>query len=379
VASFEVIVVGGGVMGCAAAYHLAKEGHRVLLLERFTIGNQNGSSHGVSRLFRLIHARADYVTLARTALAAWRDLEAETEESLLTSVHGLDLGPRDALAGFRKTMEATGVWFEPLERDEIVRRFPQFALPDDVVGLFQHDYGLFAADRCVTLLAERARFWGTEVAEHHTVRSIQPIGREVTVVTDRGTFTGERLVLAAGSWIGPLTRQLGLELPLTVTKEIHTYFRPSDPRAFLPDRFPLFRQHLTGMEARWGVGYPIFRHRGAKMVVDCTGRVVDDPEDPDRSVDESRLAIVRRYVASILPTLGNDMIAAESCRYTMTPDQDFILDRHPGYPQIVLGSPCSGHGFKFAILIGRILADLAIRGTTDHEISRFRLRQVSPQ
>jgi len=370
----DIIVVGGGVMGCAAAYQLAKNGQRVLLLEQFGIGNRSGSSHGASRLFRLIHDGADYVQLARAAFMAWRELEAESGERLMQQVHGLDLGSPHALEGFRTTMRSAGVWFEELDVNEIRRRFPHFGLPGDTIGFYQNDYGLFAADRCVATLAAQARLHGATIVEHQTVQDIRATGSGVQARTDKDTYSAERLILSGGSWMRPLVRQLDLDLPLTVTKEMDTYYRPSDPAAFMPDRFPIFRHHTTGMTARWGNGFPIFEHAGVKMVLDCTGRVVD-PEDSDRSVDQSQLDMVRTYVARILPTLGDDIIATETCRYTMTPDEDFIIDRHPAHPQIVIASPCSGHGFKFAVLIGRILADLALHGTTEHNIERFRLNR----
>ena len=368
----DVIIVGGGVMGCAAAYHLAKDGQRVLLLEQFDVGNRNGSSHGASRLFRLLHDGTDYVQLARMAHTLWRELEAESGARLMQPVNALDLGPASALAGFRTTMGAAQVWFEELDQDEITRRFPHFALPEDTIGFYQTDYGLLAADRCVATLAAQARRYGAAIAERQTVQQIRASPGGIEVSTDHATYGAERLILSAGSWMRPLARQLDLELPLTVTKELHTYYRPSDPAAYLPDRFPLFRHHLSGPTGRWGVGFPIFEHAGVKMVLDCTGPEVD-PNDPDRSIDQAVLGIVRAYVAGILQTLGDDIIAVETCRYTMTPDEDFILDLHPAHPQIVIASPCSGHGFKFAVLIGRILADLALRGTTEHNINRFSL------
>ncbi len=370
----DIIVVGGGVMGCAAAYHLAKDGQRVLLLEQFAIGNRNGSSHGASRLFRLLHDGTDYVQLARSAYSAWRELEAESNERLMQQVDGLDLGSASALDAFRTTMQSAGVWFEELDRDEIMRRFPHFALHEDTIGFYQTDYALFAADRCVAALAAQARLHGATILEHQTVQQIRALSDSVQVHTDKDSYSAERLILSAGSWMRPLVRQLDLDLPLTVTKEMDTFYKPRDPAGFMPDRFPIFRHHLTGRTARWGVGFPIFEHSGVKIVLDCTGRVVN-PDDPDRSVDQSRLDMVRAYVASVLPTLGEDIIETETCRYTMTPDEDFILDRHPAHPQIVIASPCSGQGFKFAVLIGRILADLALRGTTEHNIERFRLNR----
>jgi sarcosine oxidase len=368
----DIIVIGGGVMGCAAAYQLAKEGQRVLLLEQFAIGNRSGSSHGPSRLIRLIHDGTDYVQLARAAFTAWRELEAESGERLMQQVNGLDLGPAALLDGMRTTMQTAGVSFEQLNHDEIVRRFPYFVLPEDIIGFYQPDYGLLAADRCVATLAALARRHGARIVEHQTVRQIRAWSGSVQLHSDEATYSAERLILSAGSWMRPLARQLDLDLPLTLTKELHTYYKPSDPAPFMPDRFPIFRHHLAGPIARWGVGFPIFDHGGAKMVLDCTGPVVD-PDDPDRSVDQSRLDMLRRYVASTVPSLGDNIIETETCRYTMTPDEHFILDLHPAYPQIVIASPCSGQGFKFAVVIGRILADLALRGATKYTIERFRL------
>jgi len=370
--SADVIIVGGGVMGCAAAYHLAKDGKRVLLIEQFTIGHNKGSSNGASRLFRLIHDGMDYVQLARAAERAWRDLEADSDQRLLQRVDGLDIGTAKTLAGFRVTMESAGVWFEALDRAEIMHRFPQFALPENTLGFYQTDYGLIAADRTLSTLASKLLLHGATIAESESVQQLRASGDGVEVRTEKGKYHGERLVLAAGPWIGPLTRQLGLALPLTVTKELSTYYKPTDMEAFMPGRFPIFRHHLTGGTARWGVGFPIFEHVGVKMVMDCAGPVVD-PDDPDRTPVAVQQDEAREYAAGILPTLGGDIIETETCLYTMTPDEHFIIDRHPDFPQIVIASPCSGAGFKFAPLIGRILADLATSGTTQYNIERFRL------
>jgi len=368
----DMVVIGGGVMGCAAAYQLAKDGRRVLLLEQFSIGNRQGSSHGASRLFRLAHSSTDYVELARAAYILWRQLESESGERLMQQVNALDLGSPLVLEDLRTTLQAADVPFELLQRNEIMARFPHFMLPEETVGLYQADYGLLAAERCVSTLAVLARRHGATFAEGQTVQHVRPSGGSVQIVTDKATYSAGSVILCAGSWMRPLVRQLDLDLPLIVRKELLTYYKPSDPSAWMPGRFPLFRHHLPGTSARWGVGFPIFEHSGVKMVLDCTGPVVD-PQDTDRSVDPAVLSRVRAYVASILPTLGEDIIETETCRYTMTPDEDFILDRHPAYAQILIASPCSGHGFKFAPLIGRILADLAVRGTTVYNIERFRL------
>lgn len=371
--SADVIVIGGGVMGAAAAYHLAKSGQRVLLLEQFTVGHTQGSSHGPSRIIRLAYDGADYVQLARAAYALWDQLEAESNASLIFKVGGFDFGAPDAfmLDGIRATYEAVGVPFESLDRDEIMRRFPQFNVPEATIGYYQPDYSLLAADLCVATLVAQARRHGAMVREQEPARTIRPLGAGVEVRTDQGVYTAARLILSAGSWMHPLLRQLDLDLPLTVTKELLAFYKPHDPAPFVPGRFPLFIHRFPGT-ASLGSGFPIFGHPGVKLMFDRTGPGVA-PDDPDRSVEPSRLAHLRAYVADLLPSLGEDIIETITCRYTMTPDEDFILDCHPAYPQIVIGSPCSGHGFKFGVVIGRILADLAVQGSTAYNITRFRL------
>ncbi|MBI1877000.1 MAG: N-methyl-L-tryptophan oxidase [Chloroflexi bacterium] len=369
----DVIVVGGGVMGCAVAYHLAKDGQRVLLLEQFAVGHAYGSSHGPSRIIRLAYDGADYVQLARAAYALWQDLEAESGESLMLKVGGFDFGPPDAfmLAGIGAMYQTLGVPFEAVDRDEIVCRFPQFNLPEDTMGYYQPDYSLLAADRCVATLAAEARRYGATLRENEPAHEIRATASGVAVRTEQGIYTAERLILSAGSWMRPLLQQLDLALPLTVTKEQLAFFKPPDPTLFMPDRFPLFIQRFPGTTSL-GSGFPIFGHTGVKMMLDRIGPETD-PDDPDCSIDQPRLDRLRAYVAGVLPGLGNDIVEAVTCRYTMTPDEDFVIDRHPAHPQIVIASPCSGHGFKFGVVIGRILADLAVRGTTEHPIGRFRL------
>jgi len=254
---------------------------------------------------------------------------------------------------------------------EIARRFPQFNLPDDTIGYYQPDYSLLAADRCVATLAGQARRHGARIHEHESVREIEPSGSSVVVRTEQATYKAERVILAAGSWMRLLLFQLDLDLPLTVTKEQVAFFKPRDASAFVPGRFPLFIHRFVGTTSL-GSGFPIFGHAGVKLMLDRIGPVIQ-PDDADSVIVEPSLERLRAYVGDILPTLGDDIVEAVSCRYTMTPDEDFIIDRHPAYPQIVIASPCSGHGFKFGSVIGRVLADLAQRGATDYDIKRFRI------
>jgi sarcosine oxidase len=374
----EVIVVGGGLMGLATAYHLARDGRRVLLLEARAIGHQDGSSHGPSRIIRLTYQSEDYIALARASVALWRTLGEEAGESLLVQCGGFDFGPPDAtnLAALGQAMSRAGVAHEVVDAAEIRRRFPQLTPPHDVVGFYQADYAMLPADRCIELLAVGARVAGAEVREHEPVLAVAPSGGGVQVRTGTATYRADSAVLANGSWIGPFAAALGLPLPLTVLKEQLAYFEPADPASFMPGRFPLFIQRFSGSRT-FGSVFPLLGEpRGVKVLLDRLGPVID-PGDPDRTIEADLLGRVERYAAETVRGLTGLVLAATSCRYTMTPDEDFVIDTHPEHPQIVIASACSGHGFKFGIEIGRILAALALRQAPGSDLARFRLGRPS--
>jgi sarcosine oxidase len=374
----EVIVVGGGLMGLATAYHLARDGHRVMLLEARTIGNVEGSSHGPSRIIRLTYQSEDYIELARASLALWNALGEEAGEPLLLQCGGLDFGPPDAryLAELGEAMTRAGVEHEAIDASEIRLRFPNLTPADDAIGFYQPDYAILPADRCIRVLAAAARAAGAGLHEHEPVLSVSPSSDGVEVRTGRGTYAAPRAVLAVGSWLGPLASTLGLELPLTVLKEQVAYFEPIDPAEFAPGRFPIFIQRFPGSRT-FGAGFPLFGEPvGVKLLLDRLGPVVE-PDDPDRSIEPDILTRLEAYAAETVRGLTGRVVAASSCRYTLTPDEDFIVDSHPGHPQIVIASACSGHGFKFGIEIGRILGALALGRDPGRDISRFRLGRPS--
>lgn len=358
-------------MGCAAAYQLSKNGQRVTLIEQFAVGHTGGSSHGPSRVIRYNYEGVDYVQLARAAYEGWHALEADCGKQLLVYTGGMDMGEPEALAGMSATLKAANIAFETLDSAEIMRRSPQMRVPEGMMALYQNDYGVLLADPCLAEMARLARERGANIIEGQTVAQIIPHSDGVTVQTQQATYRASRLIITAGSWMRPLLRLLGLELPLTVVKETIAYYRPADPTPFLPDRFPLFLQRFPASTVI-GCGFPIINHQGVKMIYDRHGTVVD-PDDQDRSISAEQFAKVQAYARQVLPKLGDNMIEATTCRYTMTPDEDFIVDRLPAHPHIVVGSPCSGHGFKFGIVLGKILAELAIEGQTAHDIERFRL------
>ncbi|HWQ15988.1 MAG TPA: N-methyl-L-tryptophan oxidase [Roseiflexaceae bacterium] len=368
---YDAIVIGGGVAGCAAAYHLARGGRRTLLLEQYAIGHANGSSHGHSRIIRLAYDAPGYVRLMQAAYPLWRALEEETGAALMLQTGGLDLGPPGApgLAAIRAALLEVGVPFEELDRAALRGRFPQFAVPVETAAIYQADAGILDADRCVAALAAAARAHGAVMHEGEAALRLAPTSGGVEVETGQRRYGAERLVLCAGSWAGPLLRQLGLDLPLTVTKEQVAFFRPHDLAPYRPGRMPIFIEHAGAHSV---YGFPVFGLPGVKVALHAAGPAIA-PEDEDRAPDEARLAELRERATTLLPGLTGEVLYAVTCRYTMTPDEHFILDLHPAYPQVVVGSACSGHGFKFGVLTGRILADLAERGATGYPIEMFRI------
>lgn len=375
----DVIVVGGGAMGSAAAWRLARAGFRVRLLEQFGIGHQQGSSHGPSRMIRLAYDKPDYVALGRAAFQLWRDLEDESEEHLLLMTGGLDLGTPDAyhLQEVIETYDALGMPYEKLDREEIQARYPQLTVPEGSIALHSPEYGMLSATRCVQTMAGRAALAGADVRSDETVLEILPDGEGVTVRTSAGEHRAASVILTAGSWTNPLLAPLGVQLPLTVLQEQLAYFAMRNPQDHGPDRMPLII-HRYPNTTTIGSFFPIHGHTGVKMMVDRIGPAVD-PANPDRSIDPVRLELLREYTLNLLPGATGEILETTSCRYTLTPDEDFIIDRHPEHPQVVIASTCSGHGFKFAPVVGQIVADLALTGETDYPIDLFRLDRPALQ
>jgi sarcosine oxidase len=370
----DVIIVGGGLMGSAAAYHLAGDGRRVVVLERFGPGHAMGSSHGDSRIIRLAYDAPEYVALARDAYRQWGELAAAVGGRLMVRTGGLDIGGPDAevIPEIRATYEAADIPYEALDKREIEERYPQFSLPEGTVGLWQADYALLAADACVGALQRESARRGAAFRFYEPALTIRRNGAGVEVETAHAAYAADRAILAAGSWMGPLLRGLGLDLPLTVRKEQVAYFAARHPEWFTPDRFPLVIHRFPG-NYRLGSFFPSFGHEGVKALIDREGPIVADPDHPDRAVDQPYLDRLLTYAPAMVPDLTGEVLWAGTCRYTMTPDEDFLLDRHPEHPQLVLASPCSGHGFKFGPTIGRILADLATGRVPAFDIARFRL------
>jgi sarcosine oxidase len=374
-ADIDVIVCGLGITGSAVLHQLARRGVHAVGIERFTPGHDRGSSHGESRIIRLGYfEHPSYVPLVRRAHAMWRALEAEAGQPLLHVTGIVEIGPPEGLLvqGTLASSRRHDLPHEILAAGEVMRRYPAFRLPPHHVGVVQPDGGVLAVEAAVRAFLTLAQRSGAQLRTGETIRAIEPRGSGVRVITDHGTLDAGTAIVATGPWIASLLPELAL--PLRVTRQVTAWFAPSEPAQFAPDRFPVFL-----LESEYGIhyGFPRSGTGGVKVAKHHHRDQCVDPETCDRTVSIDDEALIRAAVATYLPAANGPLTAAKTCLYTVAPDGDFIIDRAPQHPQLVVASACSGHGFKFAPVIGEILADLATAGTTRHDISRFSLTRFA--
>jgi sarcosine oxidase len=373
--NYDVIVVGAGAVGSAAAYHAAKAGQRVLLIERFEIDHQNGSSYGASRIIRYAYDNADCARLMKAVYPAWRVFEEAAGERLYTQTGGLDFGFPDepTMVETVRSMETNAIPFELLSRQDAESRFPQFRFDDGMQIIYQADSGVLEASKSVRAHVRMAQQHGATVLENAPVTAIDVQADSVTVTTPQGQYSAAKLILVPGGWGSEVFRMAGLHIPLTVRKAQEQYFDALPPTDFEPERFPVFIAHLQESYGWMPYGLPSMASSGLKVGMHG-GPLVDDVNTMDRTPDPAATTNARAFMQKFIPAGADAPLRyARSCLYTMTPDEHFILDTHPQHPHVVISASCSGHAFKFSTLLGSILTDLALDGSTPHDISFFRM------
>jgi len=336
----DVVVVGAGAVGSAAARELARRGLDVIVLERFRAGHDRGSSHGDARVFRHSYDAPEWVRMMRESIDLWRELEDEAGEPLLEVTGGIDLDPPPENAA---SLEAEAVPYEMLSAGEASERFPSLAVPPGAKVLFQADAGIVRADRAWRALLEGARVAGAEVREETAVLSVSVGDERFEARTEGGLVTGRVGVVAAGAWSRELLREVGIDLPVRVTRESPVYFEAEAPPVVVVD---WSREPLT-----YALPSPVF---GLKAAEHHAGPETDPEEGggpEERSVER-----VRAWVAERFAPMGPRPLHAEGCLYTTTADERFVLERHG---PLVVASACSGHGFKFVPWSGARAASLA--------------------
>ena len=368
---YDVAVIGLGATGSAALYALARRGARVVGIERYAPGHDRGSSHGATRIIRLGYfEHPSYVPLLRATYALWRDLERAAARKLMHITGIVEIGRPDSelVAGTLAASHQHNLPHEVLDATETMQRFPAFRIPDDFVGVFQPDGGFLEVEPALDAMIALAKSAGAEVRTNIVARSLTSGANGVRIETADGTIEADTAIVAVGPWVQRLLPDLAA--PIRVTRQVQAWFEPTDPALFAVARFPVFLietrhgQHY-GFPPHGGSGVKIAKHHHADETV--------DPDHMDRTVGEADLALIRPVLADHIPAANGRLLAAKTCLYTVTPDRDFIIDRLTGHPSVIVASPCSGHGFKFAPVIGEIVADLVIDGRTRHAIGPFGL------
>jgi sarcosine oxidase len=373
IARHRNVVLGAVAMGSAAAYHLARRGEPVLLVEQFALGHDRGSSHGSARITRHSYADPAYARLMPAAFAAWRGLEADAGETLYVRTGGVSFGPAEVgyVDRVATNLEQFRIPHRRMSGAEWNAIHPAFGLPGDADVVFEPDAGMLKAARALAIEVELARQLGpsTRIMEGTAVRRVDLDAAHPTLLTDDGRIEAERLIVAAGAWTARLIPSLARRL--RPTRQSVFYFRPADPSPFSLGRFPVFiylgpgdLDAFYGMPMALGLGVKVARHGGPDV----------DPDRSPRDVAEADAAPVRSFLRTCLPDLaGAPIDRSEVCLYTMAPDEHYQIALHPGRDDEVVASPCSAHAYKFSCLIGAILAELAIEGTTSHDIAAWRV------
>lgn len=380
------VVVGCGGLGSAALYWLARAvGNApgaVLGLERHELGHVRGASQDHSRIIRYAQHQDAYAALAPAAYATWRDVERVSGQTLVTETGGLviedvsersgtDTGSRN-IGGYAAVADRHGVDFELLDAAAVMRRWPQFRLGGSEQALYQRRSGIVDAARANATHVALARSHGAEVREHTPVRALHDAGHHVEVVTDDEVYRAEHVVVTADARTNEVLRHLrgsgpGRELPLTVTQEQVTYYATPNLLDFSPGRFPVFMWHgadnFYGFPVYGEVATKLGQHMGGPEVTADTRTFDPDPLRQKRQLE---------FLAEHVPGFAGPELFTRTCLYTIPPDQHFVVDRVPEAPRVSVGVG-AGHAFKFASLLGRILADLATTGTTRHPIDTFAL------
>ena len=354
--SYDVVVAGLGAMGSAAAFHLARRGLRVLGVDRHAPPHDLGSSHGDSRIIREAYFEHPvYVPMVQRAFELWRELEEASGATLLQRTGGLMIGrpESDLVAGARRSARTHHLAHELLSANEVQARFPAFRPERDMVAVWEPHAGVLFPEACIAATLDQARRHGAAIHLNEPVQGWAGDGADVRVSTSRGEYRARQLVVTAGAWVGSLLADL--ELPFRIERQVlHWFDATGDAGQFTAEHCPIHLWQFDGR--RFFYGFPdlgngvkaAFHHDGETTTIDSVRRAVA-PEEVEA---------VRAALSRFLPDAAGPLLRSVVCVYTNTPDEHFWIDRHPKDRRVLVASPCSGHGFKFAPVIGEILADL---------------------
>lgn len=376
---FDAIVIGAGAMGSAAAYYLSERGQRVLLLEQFELDHRLGSSYGYSRIIRYAYDHPEYVELAKDTFPLWFALQEKLGEQLVFQTGGIDFGPAGeaSLEATIAAMQSSGLPYELLTPAEAKRRFPQFRLADDFKALYQPDSGFVAASKAVLGHIKLAKTNGAVVKDCTPVTALRLASDSVEVATADETYAAGQLIVTAGAWAQRLLERTGLELPLVPLRCQLNFMAPADLSPYKAENCPvwiahvarLFPESIYGIPSHDGSGFKIAFHGGPPFA---------HPAEIKREPDTENVAALRPFMRAHIPGIAEAPVReSRICLYTQTPDEHFVVDKHPEHAHVVIGAGFSGHGFKFSTTIGKMLTEIALDGATPHNDSLFKIERFT--
>ncbi|MET3698816.1 N-methyl-L-tryptophan oxidase [Bacillus oleivorans] len=367
---YDVIVVGAGSMGMAAGYFLAKSGKRTLLIDSFNPPHNRGSHHGETRIIRYAYAEGEeYVPLVLRAQELWHDLEKATGRQLFLQTGVLSVGEEktDFIQNIISSSKTYSLPLDVIDANEVNKRWAGISLPEDYIGCFEPTSGVLKSEECIEAYRELAVQQGATILTNSRVKEISVHGNSVTVRTDNQTFTSNSLVVSAGAWARSLLSMLGLKLPLSPVRKTFAWF-DAEEDLYHHEDFPAFvfetAQGLYyGFPSIGGSGLKVGRHDGGN-------RINPDESIPGFGELEEDAGDLSQFLQHFMP--GNKPLKyGKTCIYTLTPDENFVIDLHPEYSNVAIAAGFSGHGFKFSSAVGQALSQLIISGKSEIDLSPF--------
>lgn len=385
---YDVAVIGLGALGSAAAYSASKKGAKVVAFEQFELGHVRGASHDTSRIVRTSYELPEYTALAKSAYRDWAELESDAKQKLLTITGGVVILPSEkgfaapdrwtngvpTAAEWTRNLDANGEEYELLSHTQANQRWSAFNIPEDHAVIYSKNTGIVHAYKAITAMQFLARAYGAEMKERTRVESITPIGNDdekVDIQTTSGSFTASKVILAADAWTNELLKQLGVEIPVRITQEQVSYFKPSKPERYGADNLPVW----VWAGPQWYYGFPCYGEPSIKAGHDNAQQYTTPAQRtfvPSRQkVDE-----LARHLQSFIPDAGRQELRTVTCQYTMTADRQMVVCPLQKHPNIIV-TMGAAHGFKFAPAIGRAAAELCIDGKTKEDLEKFRIEMIS--
>lgn len=379
---YDLIVVGAGSMGMAAGYYIARQGVKVLLVDTFDPPHDQGSHYGDTRIIRHAYGEGrEYVPLALRSQVLWDELEKKTHHKIFMQAGAIGFGEKGNAPFIDEGIASGKEYNLDVERytgAELKEYFPGLQIPDDYDSFYEPNSGFLFSENCIQAYRELAEYHGAELSTNNPVRDIEAYDDSVKVMTEKGTFTADKLVISAGSWSGEIASKVGLDLPLVPSRQPVAWFE-ADESLFNANAFPTFMVEIPNGETRAiYYGFPSFGGCGVKVgrheYVDAINPDTMNRVFGSNGNDEGH---IREFLDKFMPKASGALKKGIICTYTRTPDGHFIIDKHPEHAHISIAAGFSGHGFKFASVVGEILSQLAISGETDHDISIFKLNRPS--